>query len=228
MRSDSVVLFDIDGTLVRRSGPYHRDALSVAVREVFGMETTTEGIPVHGMLDPDILCAMLARAGIQEAAARGAMNKLQSAAEEYYLQICPDLRHATCPGVRPLLERLRRKRVPLALVTGNFTRIGWRKLERAGLNQYFQFGAFAEMAKTRAGLAAIAARKLGAQNTVYLVGDAPSDIEAARANGFTAVSVYTGVSGREELAALEPDYLLRNLRWFRLDFEQLDIPSQSS
>ncbi len=215
MRSDSVVLFDIDGTLVRRSGPYHRDALSVAVREVFGIETTTDGIPVHGMLDPDILCAMLARAGVEEAVARAAMNQLQLAAEEYYLRVCPDLRHAACPGVRPLLQRLRRKRVPLALVTGNFTRIGWRKLERAGLSRYFQFGAFAEMAKTRAELAAIAARALGAQGPVYLVGDAPSDIEAARANAFTSVSVHTGVSGREELAALEPDYLLRNLRWFR-------------
>ena len=215
MRSDSVVLFDIDGTLVRRSGPYHRDALSVAVREVFGIETTTDGIPVHGMLDPDILCAMLARAGVEEAVARAAMNQLQLAAEEYYLRVCPDLRHAACPGVRPLLQRLRRKRVPLALVTGNFTRIGWRKLERAGLSRYFQFGAFAEMAKTRAELAAIAARALGAQGPVYLVGDAPSDIEAAWANAFTSVSVHTGVSGREELAALEPDYLLRNLRWFR-------------
>ena len=215
MRSDSVMLFDIDGTLVRRSGPYHRDALSVAVREVFGIETTTDGIPVHGMLDPDILCAMLARAGVEKAVARAAMNQLQLAAEEYYLQVCPDLRHAACPGVRPLLQRLRRKRVPLALVTGNFTRIGWRKLERAGLSRYFQFGAFAEMAKTRAELAAIAARELGAQGPVYLVGDAPSDIEAARANAFTSVSVHTGVSGREELAALEPDYLLRNLRWFR-------------
>ena len=215
MRSDSVVLFDIDGTLVRRSGPYHRDALSVAVREVFGIETTTDGIPVHGMLDPDILCAMLARAGVEEAVARAAMNQLQLAAEEYYLRVCPDLRHAACPGVRPLLQRLRRKRVPLALVTGNFTRIGWRKLERAGLSRYFQFGAFAEMAKTRAELAAIAARALGAQGPVYLVGDAPSDIEAARANAFTSGSVHTGVSGREELAALEPDYLLRNLRWFR-------------
>jgi len=218
VRSDAVVLFDIDGTLVRKSGPYHRDALSVAVQEVFGIDTTTEGIPVHGMLDPDILCAMLGRAGVEEGAARGEMPQLQLAAEEYYLRVCPDLRHAACPGVRPLLARLRRKRVPLALVTGNFTRIGWRKLERAGLRRYFQFGAFAEMAGTRAGLAAIAARELGARGPVYLVGDAPSDIKAARANGFTAVSVHTGVSKREDLAALEPDYLLSSLRWFRLNF----------
>ena len=209
------MLFDIDGTLVRRTGPDHRDSLSVAAREVFGVAATTEGVPVHGMLDPDILCAMLTRAGLTETAVRAAMPELQRAAEEYYLRVCPDLRHATCPGVRPLLERLRRGGVPLALVTGNFTRIGWHKLERAGLGGHFRFGAFAEMAATRAGLAAIAARELGARGTVYLVGDAPSDVAAARENGFTAIAVHTGISSREELACCGPDHLLSSLRFFK-------------
>ena len=51
----ALVLFDIDGTLVRRAGPHHRQALVDAVRDITGIETTTEGIPVQGMLDPDIL-----------------------------------------------------------------------------------------------------------------------------------------------------------------------------
>ena len=50
-----LILFDIDGTLVRRAGPHHRQALVDAVRQVTGVETNTDGIPVHGMLDPDIL-----------------------------------------------------------------------------------------------------------------------------------------------------------------------------
>jgi len=216
VKDSPVVLFDIDGTLVRQTGPAHRDALSVAAREVFGVAATTEGVPVHGMLDPDILCAMLTRTGLTEPAVREAMPALQFAAEEYYLRVCPDLRHATCPGVRPLLERLRRGGVPLALVTGNFTRIGWHKLERAGLREYFRFGAFAEMAATRAGLAAIAARELGACGPVYLVGDAPSDIAAARENGFTAIAVHTGISSREELACCGPDHLLPSLQLFKL------------
>src|ERR1017187_2890385 len=47
----ALVLFDIDGTLVRRAGPHHRQALIDAVRRVTGLETTTDRIPVHGMLD---------------------------------------------------------------------------------------------------------------------------------------------------------------------------------
>ena len=58
-----MVLFDIDGTLIRRAGPHHREALVDAVRQVTGLETTTENIPVHGMLDPDILTRMMRDAG---------------------------------------------------------------------------------------------------------------------------------------------------------------------
>jgi hypothetical protein len=42
----ALVLFDIDGTLVRRAGPNHREALVHAIRRVTGLESTTDGIPV--------------------------------------------------------------------------------------------------------------------------------------------------------------------------------------
>src|SRR5882724_11301062 len=51
---DALVLFDIDGTLVRRAGAHHREALVEAVRRTVGLETTTDGVPVSGMLDRDI------------------------------------------------------------------------------------------------------------------------------------------------------------------------------
>ena len=66
MKSRALVLFDIDGTLVRRAGPHHREALVEAVRKVTGLDTTTENIPVHGMLDSDILARMMRDAGAPE------------------------------------------------------------------------------------------------------------------------------------------------------------------
>ena len=82
----------------------------------------------------------------------------------------------------------------LGLVTGNLTGIGWRKLERAGLRGYFRFGAFGEMAKSRAGLAKLAIREargrgwIGRGAAVSLIGDAPQDIQAARANRIRAAA----------------------------------------
>ena len=218
----ALVLFDIDGTLVRRAGPHHRQALVEGVRRVTGLATTTEGIPVQGMLDRDILTRMMRAAGAPRPFIREAMPAILRAAERYYVRACPTLRDARCPGVEPLLERLARRGFLLGLVTGNLTRIGWRKLQRAGLRDYFHLGAFGEMASTRAGLAKMAIREarrrdwISPDAPISLVGDAPADILAARANRIRAISVQTGVTPVEELAALAPDFLLPNLRALRL------------
>ena len=218
----ALVLFDIDGTLVRRAGPHHREALVHGVRRVTGLETTTDGIPVQGMLDPDIISAMMRQAGAGRAAIDEAMPRIQRAAERYYVRVCPVLEGKHCPGVVPLLERLTRRGVLLGLVTGNLTRIGWRKLERAGPREFFRFGAFGEMAKTRAGLARIAIREarrrgwITREAPISLIGDAPADVLAARANGIRGIAVATGLTPAEELRSHRPDILLKDLRGLRL------------
>jgi phosphoglycolate phosphatase len=218
----ALVLFDIDGTLVRRAGPHHREALAYGIRRVTGLETTTDGIPVQGMLDPNILTVMLRRADAPAALIARSLPEIMRASERHYLRTCPVLHTKHCPGVEPVLERLTRRGVLLGLVTGNLTRIGWRKLERAGLRQYFRFGAFGEMAKTRAGLARLAIREarsrgwISRKSRVSLIGDAPADILAARANGIRMIAVKTGITPPEELRALAPDFLIPNLRHLRL------------
>lgn len=218
----ALVLFDIDGTLMRRAGPHHREALVHGIRKVTGLDTTTVGIPVQGMLDPAIVKEMMRQAGAKPALIRRAMPEIQRAAERYYQRICPPLEGMHCPGVPALLERLARRGFLLALVTGNLTRIGWRKLERAGFAHYFRYGAFGEMAATRGRLVKWAIREalvqhsLPAQAPVALVGDATSDVIAARENGILAIAVQTGITPVEDLQALKPDYLLRTLRDFRL------------
>ena len=214
----ALVLFDIDGTLVRRAGSHHRQALVEAVRRVTGLDTTTDHIPVHGMLDPDILHRMLRDAGASTAAIRRDMPEIIRRAQQIYVRGVPNLQRKTCPGVRRLLRRLEQHGALLGLVTGNLTRIGWKKLERAGLKPFFRFGAFGEMAKDRAGLARLAIRRaraegwIGRRTPIALVGDAPSDILAAQRNGIVSIAVYTGISTRDELAAYGPDVLLEDLR----------------
>jgi phosphoglycolate phosphatase len=219
----ALVLFDIDGTLVRRAGPHHRQVLVDAVRIVTGLETTTENIPLHGMLDPDILERMMRNAGASNAVIRRGMQEIIVRAQALYVRRCPDLQKATCPGVRQVLARLRRRGIPLGLVTGNLTRIGWKKMKQAGLKEYFAFGAFGEMAKDRAGLARLAIRQARERGwirngaRISLIGDTPSDILAARANGARAIAVRTGIAGLEELVAEAPDLLLVDLRELRLE-----------
>jgi phosphoglycolate phosphatase-like HAD superfamily hydrolase len=211
-------LFDIDGTLLRRAGQAHRQALEDAVRIVTGRQTSTDGIPVQGMLDRDILARMLAAAGAPPKEIRASLNPVMKKAQALYVRRCPDLRGKVCPGVRPFLAGLRRRGLPAGLVTGNLTRIAWTKMRRAGLREFFQLGAFADMGPTRTALAALAARQARAAGLlrrgepVVLVGDHPNDIEAARNNRFFSIAVATGVVPYEELDRHRPHLLLPDLR----------------
>jgi len=217
-----LVLFDIDGTLLRRAGPQHREALIEAVHRASGITASLDGIPVAGMLDRDIAASMLRAAGASEAAIRKAMPNVVTEAQRIYARTCPDLRRKVCPGARMLLYKLSRRGIPAALVTGNLTRIGWTKMERAGLRHYFRFGAFSELARDRGGLVRIAvahARREGwidRHSPIALIGDHPNDILAARANGVRAIAVGTGIIGREELARHHPDVYVPDMRALKL------------
>lgn len=222
-RTNALVLFDIDGTLIRRAGPHHRQALVDAIRSVTGVETTTDGVPVAGMLDPVILKTMMLRAGMKPGQIRRVMPQVIHRAQSLYSRSCPDLQKRVCPGVRQVLGRLERRGATVGLVTGNLTRIAWKKMAQAGLKPYFQFGAFAEHARDRAGLVRLAIRHARQKNwingssRITLIGDHPNDVIAARANKVRVIAVGTGVIGIEELAEHSPDILLRDLRSLKLE-----------
>lgn len=217
----ALALFDIDGTLLSKAGPHHRQALEWAVKTTTGRPGTTEGIPVAGMLDTDIVMAMLAAAGVARTEAGRLMTPIRRCAARRYRDLCPALHGKVCPGVRHLLRDLRRSGVLTGLVTGNFERIAWRKLERAGLAGFFRFGSFAGQGSTRGALArrAIAeARRKGwieEPAPVSLVGDHVNDILAAKEAQVRSVAVATGVVSLEELAGHAPDILIPDLRSMR-------------
>lgn len=216
--ASALVLFDIDGTLIRRAGPHHRLSLVDAVRAVTGLDSTTDHIPVQGMLDFDILSIMLREAGMGAGEAGRVMPAIAERAQTLYARRCPDLRKKVCPGARSLLWRLFRRGIPAGLVTGNLERIGWKKMERAGLRRYFRYGAFSGDARDRAGLVRLAILEARRQGwirpgaRIALVGDHPNDVLAARANRVRSAAVATGLSSAEELAGYAPDILLADLR----------------
>lgn len=210
-------MFDIDGTLTRGAGPHHRAALESAILQVTGVTATTQGIPVHGMLDHVILTMMLRAAGMPDAEAQRVLPAVMEAAQELYQTGVPDLRDKLCPGLPHVLEEMAGRGVVLALVTGNLTRIAWHKLARAGIDRYFRFGAFGEMAPTRGDLARLAIARARSEgliaetSRISLIGDAASDIQAARDAGAQSIAVRTGIAPLEELISAGPDLLLDDL-----------------
>ncbi len=204
MTASTLFLFDIDGTLTRRTGPHHKQALVKGIQSATGILTTLDGVPTQGMLDRDLVRAMLAAVGVQDPP----FEEIFAAVQREYLANCADdLSHCVCPGVHSFLDQLRLRKIPLALVTGNLSAIGWKKIELAGLRRYFSHGAFSDQAETRPELAALAVRnareaELVTKNcSVSLIGDHPNDVRAATANGYQSIGVATGFSTLDELRA---------------------------
>lgn len=216
--STTLVLFDIDGTLLRGAGPHHKQALIEGIHRVTGVSTHLDGVATSGMLDCDLITAMLKAANASHGAEREVMNRILLECQNAYEVNCPqDLSAFLCPGVGALLGELHERGAVLGLVTGNLSRIARRKLERAGIGDYFSVGAFAEDAATRTELARIAAeramerRLIAPRARISLIGDHQNDIRAARANGFQAIGVGTGLIGMDELKQAEPDILVGSL-----------------
>jgi phosphoglycolate phosphatase len=210
--STALVLFDIDGTLIRRAGPHHREALIAGIREVTGVETSMEGIPTAGTLDRDLIALMLSRTGWSDAEIGSALDDIVLACHTSYGGNCPaDLRDSVCPGLPSFLEDLKSRGAVLGVVSGNLREIGRTKLELAGLWSYFSVSAFSEDGHRRSELARKAAERAGSFPCISLIGDHENDVTAAKANGFQSVAVATGITSADELAAVSPDLVLQDL-----------------
>lgn len=217
-RSESLVLFDIDGTLVRGAGLHHKHSLIEGIRKVTGLSTTLDDVPTAGMLDRDLIVGMLRTVGQSKSCIRKTLPQIMAECQSCYVANCAmDLRSSVCMGVPEFLVRLEARGAVLGLVTGNLSQIGWKKMELAGLRAHFSIGAFAEDGATRTRLAQVAARRaikqrLIAKNCrISLIGDHVNDVEAAKRNGFRAVAVATGLTSLEKLRASKPDILVANL-----------------
>lgn len=226
LSSRAFVLFDIDGTLIRRAGPHHKRALTEAVRLVTGKSASLDHIPTQGMLDSELFRLMLEEIGVAEDEITVHLPELARVAQQVYLNDHPDdLTDKLCPGAPGLLVQLKEAGIPVALVTGNLSAIAWRKMELCGLRSYFILGAFAEQGHRRADLVGVALADAhnraiaGPATRVSLIGDHQNDIRAARAHSIRAVATATGFSRYEELFAERPDILVRDLT--ELTVEQL-------
>jgi phosphoglycolate phosphatase-like HAD superfamily hydrolase len=203
-------LFDIDGTLLNSRDGVHYHAFHSAIQSVFGVSSHIDGVPVHGNTDLGIVRAVLEREGVAaERFERGIPQLIEHMCNEVArnaARLAPEL----CPAITDLLSLLESQRRLLGVVSGNLERIGWLKLEASGLRTFFAFGTFSDRHEKREDIFAAgvqeARRRLGSEDaSVYIVGDTPADIRAARAVGVPVVALATGIFAIEELAKHHPD-----------------------
>jgi phosphoglycolate phosphatase-like HAD superfamily hydrolase len=211
----TLLLFDIDGTLIRSGGCGER-ALRLAVRDIFGTEDDLHDIEIAGRTDTRIARQLLQKYG--RAVTDAGISEILGAYLRHLPVLLRDSPGEVLPGVEALLPLLKpRGDVVLALLTGNLVRGAEHKLTRYGLWDYFAFGAYADDHYERNELGPFAlarAREHGHAVTperTFVIGDTPHDISCARAIGAKAVAVATGGYRPEQLAPHAPDILLNDM-----------------
>jgi len=224
-----LVLFDIDGTLLRTGGAGVRAFAEVFDRH-FDARDGFENLRFPGGTDYSIVRKFFEAHRIPPSAAN--FEKFFS---EYAVALQKHLESANvllCPGVMNFIAQSRQRGIPVGLLTGNVKRGAEIKLRHAGLWEQFAFGGFADDHELRSGIAE-AAKRRGEEYTgcklagpeVLVVGDTPLDVDCARSIGARVLAVATGGATLRELEQSRPDYLSEKLEPF--DDAWLDGPKKN-
>ena len=211
-----VVLFDIDETLVHTGGSGAR-SWKAAFEKLYGVPADIGQHSSAGETDPEV-----ARATFSGVLGRQPSDEeLDQLYVQYLLHLADDIvvseQYRVLPGAEGCLSGLGQAGVLLGLVSDAMEGAARTKLVPAGLNRFFIFGAYGSDSPDRAELTGIAVEKASrlharlTSSQVFVVGDTPKDIEAARAAGAVSVGVASGHYSVDELREAGGDHVLGSL-----------------
>ena len=218
---ESLVLFDIDGTLVWTDGA-GRSAIGEALLSEMGSTGPIDDYRFDGKTDPQIVVDLMTAANHPdaesaehiEAVCRRYVDLLRRELDERQKAI------RVYPGIEDLLRALEaRSDTVVGLLTGNVEEGARLKLSAAGIDpRRFRIGAFGSDSAVRADLPAIAATRaeplmgrVPEGNAIVIIGDTPADMTCGNGVGARAVGVATGRHSVAELLQAGGDAVFEDL-----------------
>jgi phosphoglycolate phosphatase len=218
-----LVLWDVDYTLVATDGVgWH--LYKVALSQLYGLDMPSQLGSMAGRTDTAIALEVLAAAGVPEPADQ--IGRFQ----QLLAELSPGLhgmvaeRGRVLPGVAAALKAVASQSsgrlVVQSLLTGNIPEMARVKVSALGLIEHLDLsaGAYGDVSAFRADLVPVARKNASlrygadfAGRATVLVGDTPSDIEAAAISGARSVGVATGRFTADELVSAGADVVLPDL-----------------
>ena len=204
----TILLFDIDGTLVTTGGAGRR-AIDQAFELLHGRADACSQFTFDGMTDRGIvrLGLQAINAPVNDAAIDALLSRYVACLTEA-VQAVPDERYIVHQGMREAVETGLAAGMAVGLGTGNVREGARVKLARVKLFEKFLFGGFGDDHELRPELirrgaergAALLGVELKAARVV-VIGDTPKDVAAAQAIGAESIGVATGGFSVEQLRA---------------------------
>jgi phosphoglycolate phosphatase len=212
-----LILFDVDQTLVDAL-EHHELAFRKAFKEVFNVDAKLTEINFYGKTVPNIIRELAGRKGIPSETIESKLADTIKRAERFFSESVNKGEIKVLPGVRKLLEKLKKDGHFLCVVTGNPEEITRCILEKGKLEDYFNVSVYGSEGGNRVELVALAIsraeRKFGTKfsgKNVAIIGDSIHDIESGKPFDALTIAVNTGFHSKEELMKHAPDYLFQDL-----------------
>ncbi len=205
----TIVLFDIDGTLITTGGVGRR-AIELAFEDLYGDRTACSHFSFDGMTDRAIMREGLTRLGREVTGEE--VDRLITAYVRHLedaIAAAPADSYRVHDGMHDAIAACEKAGFAVGLGTGNIKEGARLKLARVNLYDRFAFGGFGDDHEQRdlllaAGVKRGAAR-LGVEPgavPVVVIGDSPRDVAAAKAIGAACIGVGTGSSSAQKLLEL--------------------------
>ena len=212
-----LVLFDIDGTLIRSGGAGVR-AFAETFAHVFNLPKATETVRFCGRTDVSLVRECFVKCGLPPSKENFA--RFFDAYPVFLERNLKALPGAVCEGISTFLHALSalQNRPVLGLLTGNIRRGAELKLTHYRLWDRFETGAFADDHEDRNCIAAAAKRRgeerLGRGlrgEEIVVIGDTPHDIACGQSIGAKVLAVGTGNFTAVQLREFTPDWAVDHL-----------------
>jgi phosphoglycolate phosphatase len=213
----TVLLFDIDGTLITTGGVGRR-ALERAFETLHGAPGIN-GIRLDGMTDRAIV-----RAGLLSLGREVTDDRIAEILEAYVALLSEEVaaadpaRYRVHQGMHEAVMAGLEHGCAVGLGTGNIRKGAQVKLARVGIYERFAFGGFGCDHEDRAELIRVGAQRGAAQLgaplgecRVVVIGDTPKDVAAAKAISAECVGVGTGSFTAEQLLQAGADAAFTDL-----------------
>lgn len=217
-----IVLFDIDGTLIKAGGAGAR-GLNKAVKEMCGADNICDKFSLQGATDKENFTT-----AFKHACGKKPTAKQFRDLELKYLGFLPaevkqsikTKNYSKLNGVEKLLVLLsKRKDVMVGLGTGNLREGAFIKLEPSGLRKYFAFGGYGcdSHIRSRVLVKAVerAEKLLHAKvrpADVYVIGDTHLDVFAAKDAGYHSAAVMDGLGDQNLLARSGAELIVKDFK----------------
>lgn len=214
-----LILFDIDGTLIRGKG-LGKPVTQNAIRDTFGLDVDLDGHWFGGKTDWFSLIELLTPVGITHDEIAFKLPEYMQIKRRWMVDLMREIPTWALPGALETVAALRdHGAFTLGILTGNVQTTALLKLEAVGFDPaWFPVGAYGHEAVSRNDLPPLALDRAHqvtgrrfAPHEVMIVGDTVADIECARAHNLRVAAVTTGFQPRADLEAAAPDYLIDSL-----------------